>query len=303
MRIASLLPSATDVVCALGLEACLVGVSHSCDAPAAARLPRLTTSRLPLNSDSRTIDSAVRESIARGVSLYQIDSRRLRALAPDLVLTQNLCDVCAVGEAEVSDALEAACLAPTVLTLGPKTLGEAWEAIRVIGRATGRFEQADALVSALEHRVAAVAAVTRTFPHRPRVAFLEWIDPPIVGGHWNPELVELAGGQDVLGTPGAPSRTVSWSEVAESEPDLLCVACCGFTAERAGADLDLLLQNPPMGDLPCIRDGRVAVFDGVGLFSRPGPRLAESLELLAAAIHLQLFGASTGSSPTLSGMT
>jgi iron complex transport system substrate-binding protein len=221
MRIASLLPSATDVVCALGLETCLVGVSHSCDAPAAARLPRLTTSRVPMNSDSRAIDSAVRESVARGVSLYQIDTRRLRALAPDLVLTQDLCDVCAVGEAEVTEALEAACLAPTVLTLGPKTLRQAWEAILVIGRATGRSEEADALVSTLERRVAAVAAVTGRLPHRPRVAFLEWIDPPIAGGHWNPELIELAGGQDVLGTPGAPSRTVSWSEVAESEPDLL----------------------------------------------------------------------------------
>ncbi len=303
MRIVSLLPSATDIVCALGLETFLVGVSHSCDTPAAARLPRLTTSRVPMNSDSRAIDSAVRESTARGVSLYQIDSRRLRALAPDLVLTQDLCDVCAVGEAEVTDALEAACLAPTILTLGPKTLRQAWEAILVIGRTTGRSEQADALVSALERRVAAVAAVTGRVPHRPRVAFLEWIDPPIAGGHWNPELIKLAGGQDALGTPGAPSRTVSWSEVAESEPDLLCVACCGFTTERAGADLDLLRENPAKRDLPCIRDGRVAVFDGIGLFSRPGPRLAESLELLAAAIHPQLFGASTASSPTLSGTT
>jgi iron complex transport system substrate-binding protein len=303
MRIASLLPSATDIVCALGLETSLVGVSHSCDAPAAARLPRLTTSRVPMNSDSRAIDSAVRESTARGVSLYQIDRRRLRALAPDLVLTQDLCDVCAVGEAEVTNALEAACLAPTLLTLGPKTLRQAWEAILVIGRTTGRSEQADALVSALERRVAAVVAVTGRVPHRPRVAFLEWIDPPIAGGHWNPELIKLAGGQNALGTPGTPSRTVSWSEVAESEPDLLCVACCGFTTERAGADLDLLRENPAMRDLPCIRDGRVAVFDGIGLFSRPGPRLAESLELLAAAIHPQLFGASTASSPTLSGTT
>src|SRR5262249_47164070 len=131
----------------------------------------------------------------------------------------------------------------------------------------------------------------------------EWIDPPIVGGHWNPELVELAGGHDVLGTSGAPSRTVSWSELGQAEPDLLCIACCGFSAERARADLESLRRRPALRDLPCIRDGRVAVFDGVGLFSRPGPRLAESLELLAAAIHPQPFGASTGSSPTLSGMT
>ena len=303
LRIASLLPSATDIACALGLESNLVGVSHSCDAPVVAGLPRLTRTRIPADADSRTIDAAVRQATEQGISLYQIDGELLRKLAPDLILTQDLCDVCAVGEAEVTDALRAACLAPVVLTLGPKTLAETWQAIRAVGRVTGHHEQAAALVTAVEHRVSAVTAITRGVGHRPRVAFLEWIDPPIAGGHWNPELIELAGGRDVLGTPGRPSRTVGWSEVAASRPDLVCVACCGFTAARAQADLDFLRHTAAMRDLPCIRAGRIEVFDGVGLFSRPGPRLVESLERLAAAIHPQLFGASAGSSPTLSGIT
>ena len=304
MRIVSLLPSATDIACALGLEAELVGVSHSCDAPAVARLPRVTRTRIPTGAPSRTIDLAVREALERGTSLYQVEPELLRALAPDLVLTQDLCDVCAVGEAEVTAALHAACLAPMVLTLGPRTLADTWDTIRR-GRPSRRAGgEEDTLVAGLEARVARVATVIRAVARRPRVVFLEWIDPPIAGGHWNPELVELAGGRDVLGVAGAPSRAVRWSEVAESRPDVLCLACCGFSEDRTRADLALLLDQVGMSDLPCVRQGRIEVFDGVGLFSRPGPRLADSLERLAAALHPQLApGPEAGSSPTRSGMT
>jgi iron complex transport system substrate-binding protein len=197
------------------------------------------------------IDSAVREARERGASLYQLEPELLRALRPDLVLTQDLCDVCAVGEAEVTTALRRACLAPAVLTLGPRTLGETWGGIRAVAGAA-----------------------------------------------------ELAGGLDVLGIAGAPSRTVSWGDVVSSRPDVLCLACCGFTEERARADLPLLLNQPGVRDLPCVREGRIEVFDGVGLFSRPGPRLVDSLERLAAALHPQLLsGSAAGSSPTRSGMT
>jgi len=289
MRIVSLLPSATEIACALGLEHELVGISHSCDSPAVAALPRVTRTRIPLHAPSLAIDSAVRDALARGVSLYQLEPDLLRALAPDLVLTQDLCDVCAVGEAEVATALRTACLAPRVVTLGPRTLAEVWECILAVGHATGRAHAADALVATLRARLARVRQTTRTVARRPRVVFLEWIDPPIVGGHWNPELVELAGGTDVLGAAGAPSRTVAWEDVVASRPDVLCVACCGFTAERTRADLLALAAQPVVRGLECIGEGRIAVFDGVGLFSRPGPRLAESLEHLAAALHPQLF--------------
>lgn len=303
MRIASLLPSATDIVCELGLAESLVGVSHSCDAPVVATLPRLTRTRIPVGADSRTIDAAVREAVARDISLYEIDSDLLSVLAPHLILTQDLCDVCAVGKAEVTGALQAACLAPAVLTLGPRTLSQAWEAIREVGRATGRSREADALTAGLEARVAAISGAVTSVANRPRVAFLEWIDPPIAGGHWNPELMDLAGGRDVLGTPGQPSRSVTWAEVAASQPDRICVACCGYPAARARSDLHFLRESDAMRDVGCVREGRIEVFDGVRLFSRPGPGLAESLERLAAALHPQLFGVSAVSSPTLSGIT
>ncbi len=304
MRIVSLLPSATEIACALGLDSELVGISHSCDAPALAELPRVTRTAIPPAAPSRTIDSAVRAARERGGSLYEVEPELLRALEPDLVLTQDLCDVCALGEAEVKTALRAACLAPAVLTLGPRTVAETWDSIRAVAQAAGRAEEARSLIAGLEARVAQVAADARAASRRPRVVFLEWIDPPIVGGHWNPELVELAGGLDVLGIAGAPSRTVSWGDVVASRPDVLCLACCGFTEERTRADLPLLLHQPGIRDLPCVREGRIEVFDGVGLFSRPGPRLVDSLERLAAVLLPQAFpGWASGSSPTRSGMT
>jgi iron complex transport system substrate-binding protein len=304
VRIVSLLPSATEIACALGLDSQLVGISHSCDTPAVARLPRVTRTAIPPAGPSRMIDSAVREARERGTSLYQLEPELLRALKPDLVLTQDLCDVCAVGEAEVTMALRRACLAPAVLTLGPRTLAETWDGIRAVAGAAGRTEEADCLIAGLEARVASVSARAGAISRRPRVVFLEWIDPPIVGGHWNPELVELAGGRDVLGIAGTPSRTVRWDDVVTSRPDVLCLACCGFTEERARADLPLLMSQPGVRDLPCVREGRVEVFDGVGLFSRPGPRLVDSLERLAAVLRPQLFsGSAAGSSPTRSGMT
>jgi len=304
VRIVSLLPSATEIACALGLDSELVGISHSCDAPALAELPRVTRTAIPPAAPSRTIDSAVRAARERGGSLYEVEPELLRALEPDLVLTQDLCDVCALGEAEVKTALRAACLAPAVLTLGPRTVAETWDSIRAVAGAAGRADEADSLIAGLEARVASASARTGAIRRRPRVVFLEWIDPPIVGGHWNPELVELAGGLDVLGIAGAPSRTVSWGDVVASRPDVLCLACCGFTEERTRADLPLLLHQPGIRDLPCVREGRIEVFDGVGLFSRPGPRLVDSLERLAAVLLPQAFpGWGSGSSPTRSGMT
>jgi len=303
MRIVSLLPSATDIACALGLERQLVGVSHSCDAPAAAGLPRVTRTRIPHDAPSREIDLAVRAALARGDSLYEVEAGLLRELAPDLILTQDLCDVCAVGEAEVTTALREACLAPRVLTLGPRTLAEVWQCIRLVGHATARDQAADALVSELETRVSRVRQVTRPAA-RPRVAFLEWLDPPIVGGHWNPELVELGGGTDVLGAIGAPSRIMTWDEVVASQPDVLCAACCGLTVEQARADLAVVTERSLCGEPGSPAGCRIVALDGLGLFSRPGPRLAESLERLAAALHPGLFhDQEVGCSPTRRGTT
>ncbi|HEU4649447.1 MAG TPA: ABC transporter substrate-binding protein [Gemmatimonadales bacterium] len=302
MKIVSLLPSATEIVCALGLEDALVGVSHSCDFPAGIMdRPRVTRTSVPTDASSAEIDAAVRATLARGESLYQLELECLDALAPDLLVTQSLCEVCAVGEGQVQAALHRLPGPPTVLTLSPETLDQVFDAIETVGRATGRAARATAVVAELRRRIAHVTWAIRNVTVRPRVAFLEWLDPPFSGGHWNPELVALAGGVDGLGTAGKPSRRLSWAEVVAWQPEVLCVACCGYDADRTRAELAALLAAPEsaaLAALPCFTAGRVHVFDGVGHFSRPGPRLVESLELLARALHPERFAASA-SNPEL----
>ena len=288
MRIVSLLPSATEIVCSLGLGDELVGVTHECDHPPFVReLPKITHTLIPHDASSGRIDALVREQLTAERALYHLDMDALMALAPDLIVTQALCDVCAVAEAEV---LEAACRlpgSPPVVNLEPMTLAEVFEAIGAVGAAAGRTDHAATVVAGLRARVDAVAARTATIPEseRPRVAFLEWIDPLFNGGHWNPELIALAGGVDVLGSPAAPSRTITWDAVRNAEPDVIFVACCGFSTERALEDLPLLQARDGWDDLPAVRDGRVYFSDGNAFFSRPGPRIVDSLEVLAAALH------------------
>ncbi len=286
LRIASLLPSATEIVCSLGLEDALVAVSHSCDfAGRVASLPRVTRTRVPHGAPSREIDRVVRDCLHRGESLYQLDEGLLESLRPDLIVTQALCEVCAVGPAEVGRAVPALSSHPRVITLEPRTLGEVFGAIETVGAAVGRSESAVALVSDLRRRVDAVRTRGGALVHRPRVAFLEWADPMICGGHWNPELVEIAGGRDGLGRRGEPSRRIGWEDVVAWQPEVMVLACCGFDEARGRRELDLLRLRPGFERLPCARDGRIYVMDGVRLFSRPGPSLVESLERLAAILH------------------
>ena len=288
MRIVNLLPSATEIVCALGLDDQLVGVTHECDHPPCVRdLPKVTRTLIPHDASSAQIDALVREQLTTERALYHLDMDTLEALAPDLIVTQALCDVCAVAEAEV---LDAACRLPgnpPVVNLEPMTLAEVFDAITAVGAAAGHPDRAADVVAGLRRRVDAVAARTADIPTtaRPQVAFLEWIDPLFNGGHWNPELIELAGGVDVLGSPAAASRTITWESVRAARPDVLFVACCGFSTERALEDLPLLQARPGWDDLPAVRDGRVYFSDGNAYFSRPGPRLVDSLEILAAALH------------------
>jgi iron complex transport system substrate-binding protein len=273
-----LLPGATEIALALGLRGSLVAVSHSCDFPGrVARLPRVTRTRVPREAASREIDRIVREALARGESLYEVDAERLDALAPDLILTQGICQVCAVGPGEVARAMPALRSAPDVLSLESRTLDETFAAMLEVGRAAGRAGRAQRVVAALRRRVDAVRERCRRTT-RTRVAFLEWIDPPICGGHWNTELVGIAGGVDGLGRIGEPSRTVTWEEIRAWDPEVLVAACCGYTAERTRAELEVLRGE--LTRMPCVRSGRVHVADGVALFSRPGPGLVASLEVL-----------------------
>ena len=285
MRIVSLLPSATEIVCALGLEDQLVGVTHECDHPPAVRgLPTVTHTLIPTDATSAEIDRLVRERLAGQRALYTLDLPTLERLRPDLIVTQALCDVCAVADEEVRAAACTLPGLPRVINLEPETLSQVFEAVRQVAAAAGIPGRGAEVVAALTARVNDVAARAARRGTRPRVALLEWLDPPFAPGHWNPELVQLAGGTSVLGTAGVKSRTLAWEEVIAAAPEVIMISCCGFSVERTREDLPLLDRVPGWAGLPAVRDGRVFMVDGAAYFSRPGPRLVESLELLAHAI-------------------
>ncbi len=289
LRIVSLLPSATEIVCALGLEDQLVGVTHECDYPASVlALPKVTRTLIPTDASSSEIDALVRDRVGAQSALYSLDMAMLEQLAPDLIVTQALCDVCAVAEDEVRNA---ACLLPSgprVVNLEPETLAEVLACIHDVGIATNHERNASEVVALLQERVDAVIARSSLMRERPRVALLEWLDPPFSTGHWNPELVRLAGGEDGLGRPGEKSVTLRWEQVVAWRPEVVVISCCGFTADRAMQEVGVLRDVEGWDDLPAVRDGRVFVTDGSSYFSRPGPRLVDSLELLAHVIHPEL---------------
>lgn len=284
--IVSLLPSATEMICALGLGHRLVGVTHECDWPPwVAQLPKVTRTLIPHDASSAQIDVLVRERLKTQAALYSLDMEVLERLRPGLLVTQALCDVCAVADAEVQQAACRLPHRPRVLSLEPMSLAAVFAALGEVGAAAGAQREARAVVEALQARVRAVEARTVPLTARPRVAFLEWIDPLFGGGHWNPALIESAGGVDVLGQAGQPSRTLRWEDVVRARPEVVFIACCGFDAERAMQDVPILEKLPGWGSLPAVRAGQVFVSDGNAYFSRPGPRLVDSLELLAHTLH------------------
>lgn len=290
MRIVSLLPSATEIICALGLEDQLVGVTHECDYPRSVkRLPKVTKTLIPTDASSSEIDALVRDRLGAQSALYTLDMEALEKLRPDLIVTQALCDVCAVAEEEVKSAACKLSSMPGVLNLEPDTLAEVLDCIRDVAIATGNEGRADAVIGGLRARVDAVVS-RNSAPlqrPRPRVALLEWLDPPFSAGHWNPELVRLAGGEDGLGggREGQKSVTLRWEQVVAWQPEVVLISCCGFTTERTMQEVGLLHDVPNWEDVPAVRQGRVYVTDGASYFSRPGPRLVDSLELLAHIIH------------------
>jgi len=286
MKIVSLLPSATEIICSLGLGEHLVGVTHECDYPEFVKgLPKVTHTLIPTDASSAEIDRLVRETLKTNRALYTLDQAVLEQLQPDLIVTQTLCDVCAVAEDEVRAAVCSLPGRPRIVTLEPQTLNEVFDAIKLVGEVTGTQTQAQRVIEALGKRVAAVVDRSARLTHRPRVAFIEWLDPPFAAGHWNPELVRLAGGLAGLGREGLPSRTLRWEEVVAWEPEVLFIACCGFSVERALEDLKLVQALPFWHTLPAVKSGRVYVADGSQYFNRPGPRLVDSLEILAHALH------------------
>ncbi len=288
MKIVSLLPSATEIICALGLENELVGVTHECDYPPFVKaLPKVTATLIPHNASSREIDLLVRERLATQAALYSLNMPVLEQLQPDLIVTQALCDVCAVAEAEVRSAACALPGQPKIINLEPMTLSEVFDTMRLVGEACGIGDKAEVVIAGLQTRVNAVANRTMSIPEtsRPRVGFLEWIDPPFCPGHWNPELITLAGGKDVLGQANCPSRTLAWQEIVTAQPEVLFVSLCGFDVERSLHDIPILQSQPGYANLPAAQSNQVYVTDGNAYFSRSGPRLVESLEILAHTLH------------------
>ena len=293
MRIATLLPSATEIVCALGLEDQLVGVSHSCSCPeSVGSLPRLTSTHVPFRENSQTIDEYVRKHLGSHEALYDLHIERLREARPDVILSQALCDVCAVASGDVAEAVAGLPGSPEVIDLTPNTLGDVFDDIRRVGARLGCETAASALLDEMAERRQRISDRTAGIDvaERPRVAFLEWLLPPFNGGHWNPELVRLAGGIDLLGAGGEPSSTQSWPDIEALEPDLLFIACCGFDIPRAMQDVDALEHDVHWVRLRQNARRGVCVSDGHAYFSSPGPPLIDGLELMAQTFHPQLFG-------------
>ena len=284
MRIVTLLPSATEIVFALGMQVQLVGVSHSCRLPPeASDVSVVTSTHVPVHETSEQIDRYVREHLTGHEALYDLDVVALAALEPDVIVSQALCDVCAVATGDVVAALEALPSRPTLIDLTPNTLNDVFADILRVGRLLEASARAEALVASLLARCETLK--TARIERRPRVAFLEWLVPPFNGGHWNPELVDIAGGEDLLGAPGRPSSTQSWEAVAAADPDLLFIACCGFPVERAMQDVELLRRNDLWRALRAVETGQVYLTDGNAYFSCPGPRLIDGLEVMAHALH------------------
>ncbi|MBX3193304.1 MAG: ABC transporter substrate-binding protein [Labilithrix sp.] len=290
MRIVSLLPSATEIVCALGAEAELVGISHECDHPERVRDREvLTRSRIAAEGSSRAIDARVREALVTGaLSIYAVDDEKLARLAPDVIVTQDLCEVCAVSLDDVRSAVARLSKRSDVriVSLRPTRLRDVFGDVERVAEAIGRVEAGRALRRDLEARVARIAERARDAPRRPRVVSIEWIDPIMLGGTWMPELIELAGGVAAGVTAGAAAPTVSPEELAALRPDVIVVKPCGFSVERTLRERDLV-ERVIVASAP---GARTYVADGNAFFNRPGPRLVESLEIMAACVHPEIFG-------------
>jgi len=286
-RIASLLPSTTEIACALGFEKSLVGRSHECDYPGSiTHLPALTAPKLDPGGTSREIDDRVKQLVRDGLSVYRVDAERLRELAPSVILTQDQCEVCAASLADVEKALgEWIGARPKVMSLDPRTLGDVWGDLGRVAEALGAPERGLDLAELLAQRVAAVSERTQRIRARPSVACVEWIDPLMAAGNWMPELVALAGGRNLFGEPGNRSPWLDWEALRTADPDVIVVLPCGFDLSRTRAELPPLLAQPGWAELRAVENGRVYLTDGNQYFNRPGPRLAESLELLAEILH------------------
>ena len=292
MRIVSLLPSATEILFALGLDPQIVGISHECDFPPAARSKTVVIhSRIPKEAAPAEIDRLVREFRARGESVYAVDNEVLRSLLPDLIITQDLCQVCAASPEDLAGVLANFASKPEVLSLNPLDLGDVWRDILLVGEQTFRPHAAEKLIESIGEKIGALelqinsAKQEPPLNDRPTVAFLEWLQPIYVGGHWIPEMIKFAGGRDIFGEPSRPSFRVTLDDVVAAQSDVLIAAPCGYSAAQAREEYRSIDFPAGWQDIPAVRNGRVYALDANSYFSRPGPRLIIGLEILAKLLH------------------
>ncbi len=286
-RIVSLLPAATEIAAALGLTEHIVGVSHECDFPEEINeRPRVTYCPLH-NSDATSgeVDEWVRRALREDGTIYTIDEPLLRKLRPNVIITQKLCDVCAVGYGTVARLAETLPGPPRVINLEPSRLSDIFDDIRRVAEVCAVSEHAEELIGQLSRRIEAVRRRAYRIANRPRVLLMEWVDPPFCSGHWGPELVEIAGGCDPSGRKHQPSVQIRWQEVLDARPDIIVLALCGYDIDRARRDYEILRRFPGFDSLPAAQCGEIYVVNASAYFARPGPRIVDSLEILAGILH------------------
>lgn len=290
-RIVSLIPSATEIVCALGCEDRLVGRSHECDyPPSIVNLPVCTEPKFPVDGSSREIDRHVKELLKETLSVYRVHPDILQRLQPDLIVTQTQCDVCAVSFQDVDKAVsEWIGSKPAIVSLQTTDLSGVWEDISRVAETTGYVTQGTELLHSLKSRMVAIANQARSISHHPTVGCIEWMDPLMASGNWMPELVTMAGGQNVFGQQGDHAPTITWEALIEVDPEVIVVLPCGFSIQRTREELSILIDNPIWSTLRAVQTGHIYLTDGNQFFNRPGPRLVESLEILAEVFHPSVF--------------
>jgi iron complex transport system substrate-binding protein len=289
-RIVSLIASATEIVCALGFEDALVGRSHECDfPPSVQRLPICTEPKFPVDGSSYEIDQRVKAILQEGLSVYRVHGDVLRQLRPDVIVTQAQCEVCAVSQRDVEQAVcDWLDGRPMVVSLAPNNLADVWDSFRPVADALGVVPQGDEVVAHLKGRMKAIAERARALSPV-TVAYIEWIDPLMAGGNWMPELIEMAGGRNLFGEAGKHSPWMTWEELCQRDPDVIFVAPCGFDIERTRQEMPSLTARSEWSRLKAVHEKRVYLADGNQYFNRPGPRLVESLEILAEVLHPEAF--------------
>ena len=290
-RIVSLLASATEIVCALGFEEALVARSHECDYPVSIKtLPACTESKIERQTSSRDIDDQIKTIVEQGTSVYHVDGVLLKQLQPDFVVTQIQCDVCAASPKDIELALHDWTGAkPNIVSLEPNTMGDVWKDIKNVAMALGIPERGEQLISSLQKRMGAIEAQAGKLDHRPRIVCVEWIDPLMSAGNWIPELVAMAAGANVFGESGLASPWLTWEALIQADPDVILILPCGYDIEESRQNMPVLTSDKEWPNLKAVKTDKVFIADGNHYFNRPGPRLAESLEILAEILHPEQF--------------